>query len=127
MKHAAGPVETKVAAATAVPVIVGAVFTAAQFYQWFTPPPSGVTAGLVAVLTGLAGWFAPHTSRQSAEPVAVALSSPGTTPAQVIAAIRDAVHKVEPADPLPRLLADPPPLPRLLPDPPATGTGPVTP
>lgn len=78
-----GPVETKVAASTAVPILLAALFGAATFYHWFTPPPAAVTTGLVALLVGVAGYLAPHTNRpQPVPPVAAPGPTPPTTEAR---------------------------------------------
>lgn len=57
------PVEIKVAASSIAALVVPAVFAAAAYYHWFTPPPAALQAAIIAVVTGIAGWLAPHTSR----------------------------------------------------------------
>lgn len=62
-----GPVETKVAASTGIGGLVALIFELAAVYHWFTPPPPQATALIVAAVSGLAGWLAPHTSRPPGE------------------------------------------------------------
>jgi len=56
-------IETKVGASISTGGVVSLVFGLAAFYHWFTPPPPYLSGLIVAGVSGVAGWLAPHTPR----------------------------------------------------------------
>jgi len=56
-------IETKVGASAGIGGVVSLVFGLAAYYKWFTPPPPYLSGGIVAAVSAVAAWLAPHTSR----------------------------------------------------------------
>lgn len=77
-----GPVETKVAAGGGTGALVSLLFGLAAQYHWFAPPSPYLTALVVTVVSFLAGWLAPHTSRSLG---AVTVTGVNLSPAQLAA------------------------------------------
>ena len=82
MKRNPFGIETKVGAATGTGGLVSLVFGLAAFYHWFTPPPTYLTGLIVAAVSGLAAWIAPHTPRPLLGAVDVAALNEPAPPAQ---------------------------------------------
>jgi hypothetical protein len=67
-------VETKTAASTGIGGLVTLVLLLNSWQRWFAPPPPDVTAAIVATVSGLVAYWAPHTPRMkplTAEELAV--------------------------------------------------------
>lgn len=82
-----GPVETKVAASGGIGALVSLLFGLAAQYHWFAPPSPYLTALAVTVVSFLAGWLAPHTSRQVPVAIARTVTTTGTVNEAASAAV----------------------------------------
>lgn len=74
------PLETKVAASSGAALAVTTIIAALD--QWvpaFTPPSAQLTALIITLVTLVAGWVAPHTSRQP-KPLPLAVPPTPTKP-----------------------------------------------
>jgi hypothetical protein len=64
------PLEAKVTASTGLGALATLVLLLNSWQHWFTPPPPDLTAAIVATVSGVAAYFAPHTPRPAALPTA---------------------------------------------------------
>ncbi len=63
MKRNPFGIETKVGVGAGTVAVLTLVFDLAGYYHWFTPPPPYLTGFIVAAVSAVAAWVAPHTPR----------------------------------------------------------------